>query len=54
MLFQRLADNGEYAKIRRVQLLRNKMQHFVSVLEQYTQIEVIQTSWTIFKQNLAH
>lgn len=30
------------------------MQHFISVLEQYTQIEVIQTSWTIFKQNLAH
>ena len=30
------------------------MQHFISVLEQYTQIEVIQASWTVFKQNLAH
>ena len=30
------------------------MQHFVSVLEQYTMIEVIQAAWVIFKQNLAH
>jgi hypothetical protein len=30
------------------------MQHFVSVLEQYTLIEVIQPAWVIFKQNLAH
>ena len=30
------------------------MQHFIAVLEQYTLIEVIQTTWVIFKQNLAH
>jgi len=30
------------------------MQHFIQVLEQYTLIEVIQASWTVFKQNLAH
>jgi hypothetical protein len=30
------------------------MQHFVSVLEQYTLIEVIQAAWVVFKQNLAH
>ena len=30
------------------------MQHFVSVLEQYTLIEVIQAAWVIFKQNLVH
>ena len=30
------------------------MQHFVSVLEQYTLIEVIQAAWVFFKQNLAN
>jgi hypothetical protein len=30
------------------------MQHFVSVLEQYSLIEVIQSQWTIFKANLSH
>lgn len=30
------------------------MEHFVKVLDQYTQLEVIQAAWTIFKQNLTH
>ena len=37
-----------------MQVLRTRMQHFIQVLEQYTLIEVIQASWTVFKQNLAH
>lgn len=35
-----------------MQLLRSRMQHFVSVLEQYTLIEVIQSSWSVFKQSM--
>ncbi|CDW78602.1 lissencephaly type-1-like motif-containing protein [Stylonychia lemnae] len=44
----------EYHKIRKIQLLRNKMHHFTSTLEQYALTEVIHSSWQTFKNNLPH
>ena len=40
--------------MRRVQLLRSKMQHFTQMLEQYALTEVVEGSWQIFKNNLPH
>lgn len=39
-------------RTRRVQILRQHMSHFVTALEQYTLIEVIQSQWVVFKSSL--
>lgn len=40
LIFQRLPTYS-YTKLRRVQLLRSNMQHFITMLEQYVLTEVI-------------
>lgn len=34
--------------------MRSKMQHFVTMLEQYAMTEVIESLWTTFRESLAH
>lgn len=43
---------NDYEKIKRIQILRSKMQHFVSMLEEYVLMEVISAKWKTFKDAL--
>ena len=51
--FRKIYRRDEYREVRKLQFLRQQMHYFINRIEEYVQIDVIQSQWTSLKTCLS-